>query len=191
MNGSKTQAHKVLSVLDLVRLRCLGGFLSSLMPSPIPMDARRPIFRSLTHMAVRDIDLEKDPRCLPFLMTLPALTHLALRGHIPDHIVKAILQRNACMQLQILVLLFMKAGFPMLPIHEEGVDVAGRLVGDPRLVITVHSVWNDTISVQGHTFWHEADSFVQKKKLGLIPNDHYWTGDFYATRDLPPSSTLP
>ncbi|KAJ7059457.1 hypothetical protein C8F01DRAFT_1144724 [Mycena amicta] len=182
MTGCERQAHKVFSILDLVRLRRLSGFLSHLMPSPIPMDARQPIFRSLTHLAVRDIDLfEKDPRCLPFLMTLPALTHLALRGHIPDHIVKALLQRDACMHLQVLVVLCVRAGMPISPIDGEGADVAGRLVGDPRLVMTANRVWNDSIFIQGHTFWHEADNFVQKKKLGLIPNDQYWTGNFYST----------
>ncbi|KAJ7059472.1 hypothetical protein C8F01DRAFT_1144766 [Mycena amicta] len=179
MNGSENQAHKVFSVLDLVRLRCLGGFLSHLMPSPIPMDARRPIFGSLTHLAVRDLDLfAKDPRSLPFLMALPALTHLALRGHIPDYIAKALLQRDACMHLQVLVVLCVRAGMPISPIDGEGADVAGRLlVGDLRLVMTANRVWNDSIFIQGNTFWHEADSFVQKKKLGLIPKDQYWTGD--------------
>ncbi|KAJ7059484.1 hypothetical protein C8F01DRAFT_1144808 [Mycena amicta] len=180
--GKDMVAAKTFNVLDRVHLHRLGGFLGDFMPAPTPMDALQPIFRSLTHLLVLDPDLETDPRLLPFLMTLPALTHLAFNRWISTTLWTTLLQRDACVRLQILVFLIKATGDPPSPVYEERANAIGRLACDPRVVGTVFDAFVDRISVQGHTYWDEADMFVEKKRLGLIPKDCYWTGDFYDTR---------
>ncbi|KAJ7059483.1 hypothetical protein C8F01DRAFT_1370409, partial [Mycena amicta] len=173
-------AREIFRVLDLVHLHRLGAFLSEIMLNPSPMDALQPTFRSLTHLSVFDWNLETVTGLLPFLMALPALTHLALRKNIGPGIWNTLLRHDGCIHLQILVFLIRMASHPPLQIDEDWANDAGHSCRDPRVVVTVYDVWTECIFMQGHTYWHEAEMFVQKRRLGLIPHDHYWTGNFYA-----------
>ncbi|KAJ7059494.1 hypothetical protein C8F01DRAFT_1231969 [Mycena amicta] len=188
--GKDMTPADIFDALNRVHLHCLGGFLRDVMPAPIPMDALQPIFRSLTHLLVFDKDLETDPGYLPFVMTLPALTHLALKHWIWATVWTPLLQRDVCVHLRILVFLIKMAADPPLRVYEEQANAVGRLARDPRVVGTVYEAFPDCISVQGHTFWDEAEIFIQKKKSGLIPNDCYWTGDYYAARYSHLSGTI-
>ncbi|KAJ7059653.1 hypothetical protein C8F01DRAFT_1295672 [Mycena amicta] len=182
MNGSLNSAigAKFFSVFDLVQLHRLAAFLGELMPSSSPMDGQKPIFRSLTHLEVFDRNIETDPRYLPFLVALPALTHLALHPE-GTGISNTLVGRNGCPHLQILVL-FPRELDEDRPFAEMELraNTVGRAVPDPRVVVTVSDSFSDCIAVQKHTYWDEAEIFVKKKRLGQIPKDHYWTADFYA-----------
>ncbi|KAJ7059667.1 hypothetical protein C8F01DRAFT_1145291 [Mycena amicta] len=183
---------KIFDVLNLVRLQRLAVFLRDLMPNHAPMDAHQPLFRSLTHLEVMDLDIEADPRCVPFLKSLPALTHLALRPQPHHHtgVANSLVQHNGCTHLQILVLLYMPAAEVPWDVKEHWANAIGRSVADPRVVVAPHSDFTDCLSEQGHTYWHESEIFIQKRQLGLIPKDQYWTGKFLTVRDARLSGPL-
>ncbi|KAJ7048666.1 hypothetical protein C8F01DRAFT_1379613, partial [Mycena amicta] len=171
---------EIFEILRLNHLHCMGAFLTELMPSPIPMDPPQPVFCSLTHLEVFDQELQNDPRFLPFVVALPALTHLALKEHIQMTTMgTALLHRDGCRHLQVLVLLSMIACSPISATHKQWANSVGGWLHDPRVVITLYQHWHDCLSVQGHAYWREANMFVEKKRLGQIPDDHYWTGNFY------------
>ncbi|KAJ7059674.1 hypothetical protein C8F01DRAFT_1295710 [Mycena amicta] len=159
MNNSDQQVGEKFNVVSLAHLRHLCAFLRDLMPYPVPMNAFLPAFRSLTHLTVLELDPETDPRCLPFLKTLPALTHLALRGDVEADIWSPLLHRNACVHLQIFVLLLIREiGDPEWQMHEQWANAVGRSVQDPRVVFTLLRV----SCISSHA----------------PPDDRYWTGDF-------------
>ncbi|KAJ7059656.1 hypothetical protein C8F01DRAFT_1145267 [Mycena amicta] len=184
-SSSSTIGAQFFCVFDRVQLHRLAAFLGDLMPSPSPMNSQKPIFRSLTHLEVFDLNIESDPRYLPFLMALPALTHLALPPQVRGTGVRnTLLRRDGCPHLQILVLFLRAEDELAWQMEERRANAIGRAVPDPRVVVTMFDAFSDCIAVEKHTYWDEAELFVEKKRLGLIPKDHYWTGDFYAARDL-------
>ncbi|KAJ7055447.1 hypothetical protein C8F01DRAFT_1145328 [Mycena amicta] len=182
---------KIFDVLNLVRLQRLAVFLGDLMPHPTPMDAHQPIFCSLTHLEVMDMEIDADPRCVPFLKSLPALTHLALRPQPYDTgVAITLVQPDGCTHLQILVLLLVPSPGLAWEVEEKWANVIGCSVDDPRVVVAPLSHFTDCISEQGHTYWHESEIFIQKRRLGLIPKDQYWTGKFLTVRDARLSGPL-
>ncbi|KAJ7059481.1 hypothetical protein C8F01DRAFT_1295424 [Mycena amicta] len=139
---------KIFDILDLVHLHRLSGFLGDIMPSPTPMDARRPMFQSLTHLSAFDPTMSTDPRFLLFLMTLPALTHLALNRHVQPSAWSTLLRHDGCMHLQLLVFPLMRAGSSLSQGHEQWANTIGSLTHDPRVVIAAYDLWTDYISVR-------------------------------------------
>ncbi|KAJ7059479.1 hypothetical protein C8F01DRAFT_1370405 [Mycena amicta] len=191
MNRSNiSDIAKIFKILDLTHLSHVCIFLGDLMPPATPMDAHQPIFCTLTHLSVFDVDLDADPRLMPFLMILPALTHLALNEDTPPSIWSPLLQGHACRHLRILVIPFRMDGAPAPQGYKQWANDTGRLIRDPRVVFTVYDLWTDYSSapVQGPRYWQEAQMFIEKKRLGLIPDDHYWIEDCHTTEDSPLSS---
>ncbi|KAJ7059504.1 hypothetical protein C8F01DRAFT_1084680 [Mycena amicta] len=108
---------------------------------------------------------------MQLLVTLPALTHLALNSAAPDwSFVKDLL--DGCRRLEILVLLVGTSGQPPLPLVP--------IVEDPRIVVSVFSRWDEGLSdgAEAPCYWGAAENFVRRKRLGLIPQTEFWTGDF-------------
>ncbi|KAJ7059500.1 hypothetical protein C8F01DRAFT_1231973 [Mycena amicta] len=133
-----------------------------------------PLLRFLTHLDICDPQPEEDSELIQLLVTLPALTHLSLNSGAPDwSFVKDLL--HGCPRLEILVLLVGESGPPPREITLVPVE-------DPRFVLSVFSRWEEGLSdgADELCYWQAAENLVQRKRLGLIPKNQFWTGDFHA-----------
>ncbi|KAF7293128.1 Zn(2)-C6 fungal-type domain-containing protein [Mycena kentingensis (nom. inval.)] len=139
--------------------------------------ATTPTFASLTHFDIIE-NIDGDPRLLPFLTALPALTHLSVNDDLPEDTARALL--GGCTQLKVLVRL--SGMYRQLRALEKDLPVRD----DPRLVLCVFVNWWDAV-LDEETFWDEAEEFVRQKTAGDIPGNQFYfrKGDESSGEDTP------
>ncbi|KAJ7057552.1 hypothetical protein C8F01DRAFT_319426 [Mycena amicta] len=165
---------QIFSLLASVHLDFLGGFLSLLMPAPLPMDALQPRFRSLSHLEVFDKNIEADPRLLPFVKALPALTHLALESWTATDTMRALLQKDGCEHLKILVVLLPMGWDHEIPDFNRIGNSIGNALQDGRVVTTYSHEWAEGSTLQGSSYWSRAQVFLEQKHRDLVPGFVFW-----------------
>ncbi|KAJ7059418.1 hypothetical protein C8F01DRAFT_1144412 [Mycena amicta] len=161
-------------LIESLTLHRLAVCLDQLMPSLTSKDTDA--FRFLTHLEVFD-DLTADTcqRISPFLVALPALTHLAFNEMLDAAMMQQLL--DGCVHLQVFVILSMMSGSST---HRRAERWAVELpIRDPRVVVTVYERWFECISEESVSYWCAAERFVEQKKLGWIDANEFWTGDFH------------
>ncbi|KAJ7059445.1 hypothetical protein C8F01DRAFT_1370380 [Mycena amicta] len=163
--------EEIRPLIESLTLHRLSVSLNRLMPSLTSRDTHA--FRVLTHLEVFD-DLSADT-CQwisPFLVALPALTHLAFNEMLDAAMMQQLL--DGCVRLHVFIILSMMSGSPTH--HHTNVELPMR---DPRVVVTVYDRWFECISEESVSYWCAAERFIEQKKLGLIDANEFWTGDFH------------
>ncbi|KAJ7723227.1 hypothetical protein B0H16DRAFT_1472924 [Mycena metata] len=151
-----------------VNLRRLSMCLSLLFDPAV--DFTHPIFRSLTHLDLFDSVQHGVMGLLPFIPTLPALTHLALHPSIPRDDVLGALARSP--PLQVLLVLWSI-------IYEKDYSRArSPHVYDVRFVTGLYVRYWETWEA-GATglpdFWSLGADFVARKRRGEIEGIYFST----------------
>ncbi|KAJ7051269.1 hypothetical protein C8F01DRAFT_1175458 [Mycena amicta] len=158
---------------DIQRLAaCLeDGLPYSTYPSVESLAVFLPRFAGVTHFELFDgtrarmHDLSE--RIVPFICSLPALTHLAVND-IMEHALLEILLAG-CEKLQILCWLARTSD----SLHERETALLAEdgFTRDPRLVLVVYGKWDDGAALPepGHnTYWDISEAFVERKRTGEI-----------------------
>ncbi|KAJ7064130.1 hypothetical protein C8F01DRAFT_1275364 [Mycena amicta] len=139
----------------------------------------------ITHFDLTDfilLDAGAEQGLLRFLIALPVLTHLAVQLDLPgwtpdDRTMKYIL--DGCRGLGVLVFLMSHYEAQNLEDPDDTRIWAEMLpVRDRRIVITTYTVSWEGICPELMNYWRAADIFLEQKRLGAVPEDRFWTGDF-------------
>ncbi|KAJ7740368.1 hypothetical protein B0H16DRAFT_57224 [Mycena metata] len=148
-----------LERMDLQRL----SLCVNLLFDRAAVDFTHPIFRSLTHLHMFDAVEDGVMELLPFIPTLPALTHLTLDFSIPRDDALEVLARSP--RLELLLVLWL---------NEE---LHAPHVYDVRFVTWVYGryweIWEG--GARGlPDFWALGADFVARKRRGEIEATRYW-----------------
>ncbi|KAJ7768797.1 hypothetical protein B0H16DRAFT_271478 [Mycena metata] len=156
----------VLTRLEHMDLRQLSVCVSLLFDGAA-VDFTHPIFRSLTHFHMFDTVQGGAMELLPFIPTLPALTHLTLHFSIPKDDLIEVLARSP--RLQILLVLWLS----------EALHLRARAlhVYDVRFVTGVCGRYWETWEAGARglpDFWSLGADFVARKRRGEIEATCHW-----------------
>ncbi|KAJ7768792.1 hypothetical protein B0H16DRAFT_1411408 [Mycena metata] len=143
--------------MDLRRL----SLCVSLLFDRRAVDFTHPIFRSLTHLDMFDSVQDGVMELLPFIPTLPALTHLTLGSSIPRGDALEVLARSLRLQLLLVLWLNKELHLPARVPH----------VYDVRFVTGVHGRYWETWEARARglpDLWSLGADFVARKRRGEI-----------------------
>ncbi|KAJ7723174.1 hypothetical protein B0H16DRAFT_343780 [Mycena metata] len=157
---NKNVSGAVLATLAHMDLRRLSLCVSLLFDRRA-VDFTHPIFRSLTHLDMFDSVEDGVMELLPFIPTLPALTHLTLDSSIPRDDALEVLARSP--RLQLLLVLWL----------DEELHLPARVphVYDVRFVTGVHGRYWETWEAGARglpDLWSLGADFVARKRRGEI-----------------------
>ncbi|KAJ7022211.1 hypothetical protein C8F04DRAFT_1138604 [Mycena alexandri] len=162
--GSFTPDPTLIPAVLGMRLRHLSVHLKHLTS-----DLTHPIFSSVTHLAIFDLEGNDQATLCAQIHTLPNLTHLSFFVHLPPaNTVIAVLAR--CQGLEVFLVLspnvdFARTVSPAFYLH------------DIRFVVgTYVDYWDDwEAGAKGiPDFWSRADDLVAARRLGQIEATRYW-----------------
>ncbi|KAJ7059713.1 hypothetical protein C8F01DRAFT_1145411 [Mycena amicta] len=160
-------APELLTILGCMRLQCLALSLTASTPNPSSLVGRDPAFRFLTHLEIFDRVGDVKEFIVPFVSTLPCVTHLAFRLTMNRELMQAIL--SSCKHLLCLVLL---SGSPAFA--QGRADALSPWLSDRRVVFTDYKTWDECIS-EGQSYWDIADTFIENKRRGVAPEGEFST----------------
>ncbi|KAF7323549.1 hypothetical protein MKEN_00575000 [Mycena kentingensis (nom. inval.)] len=162
--------RRLLGILSTMRPTHLGIFIQKLLPpATSQLDAGLGMFSALTHLAVSYYEeLQHDTRIVPFLIELPALTHLSFRNELSFCALERVL--DGCRHLRVVLFILTYSGdHPTCLRRTRAIAWATNMpIRDARVVVTVGNREDDGMSMKRTACWNAGELFMAQKRLGIV-----------------------
>ncbi|KAJ7159226.1 hypothetical protein C8R43DRAFT_920776 [Mycena crocata] len=168
----------MLPILANMHIQRLGSWLRDLFEDVMSIDVHHPLFNSVTHLDIFDVQIDFS---LEVLSGLPSLTHLSFSGTFPWGEVRALLEKSAGLQLLLNVWAYVLSRDAQAYARSMAIDDVRFVMG---LCWEYWSVWAAGTRGLGD-FWSQGDDFVARKRRGEIDGSCYWLEGTVLT-DFPP-----
>ncbi|KAJ7055777.1 hypothetical protein C8F01DRAFT_1373298 [Mycena amicta] len=177
--GTQITSPDLLEILETLEVRRFAGALRPIFPvlnitnSTSALNSTRAslAFRFITHVEVfDDLTLLPNADLREFVLSLPALTHLAKNYIQEPSMIDGFLSELP--QLKIFAVLWDSQDD-----NEIDTKYFESVFHDPRIVMCKFNAWYDAILTADAHWWRLAEDFVARKSHGEIPANVFWIED--------------